>query len=94
MLSSFTLGFSLHSLSMRFSPAQVTEGREVQQGPNPTFIRERAWSVPMCSGLYSLPTFHFESISWGDHKTGRHLCIMVIKGHEILGCVKLLQKKK
>lgn len=44
--------------------------------------------------LYSLPTSHFESISWDDHKTGRHLCAMVIKGHEILGCVKLLQKKK
>lgn len=60
VLPGFTLGFSLSSYSMRFSPAlepQVAEGKEVQQGLNPTFIRERARSVPMYSGLFSLCPF-------------------------------------
>lgn len=43
--------------------------------------------------LQSLTISHFESISWDDYKTGRLLCIMVIKGHEILGGIKLLEKK-
>lgn len=57
LLPGLMLCFGLHSSSMRFSPAlepQVAEGKEVQQELNPTFTRERARNVPVCSGLFSL----------------------------------------
>ena len=48
----------------------------------------------MCSGVFSLcllPTLQVSAED--DYKTGRHLCIMVMKWHEIWVCVKLLEKK-
>ena len=63
-------------------------------GPRPTFSRGRAGNGPMCSGDFSLcPLPTLQASAEDDYKTGRHLCIMVIKGHETGMRVKLVEEK-